>query len=219
MEKTDRQCVIFCALPVSKSLCGLIRRDAFFIAADRGYQQMERLGLVPHLLIGDFDSSPQPIDFDAEMLVLPAEKDDTDSFYAIKQALARGFTDILLLGAAGGRADHTFANMQALLYIAQNGGRGQVAWEGGVCYCVAPSRPLVLWQTASWVSVFAAGGAAKGVTLRGLKYPLDRAVLTPDVPLGTSNEFAAPQAEIRCEEGYLYVLVEQRREAEEGTGL
>lgn len=156
-------------------------------------------------MVGDFDSGQKP-DFGGELIELPAEKDDTDSMFAVRQALARGFRNILLLGAAGGRADHSYANFQVLLHIARAGGKGRIESEAGSFYCFGPGR-LVLEAQESWVSVFAAGGPARGVYLEGLRYPLADATLTPDYPLGASNEFAAQRATIRCGEGFLLVMV------------
>ena len=55
------------------------------------------------------------------------------------------------------------------------------------------------------VSLFPQDGAAEGVTLTGLQYPLTDARLTPDVGLAVSNHFLAEQAVITVRKGALLV--------------
>ena len=62
------------------------------------------------------------------------------------------------------------------------------------------------------VSVFSARDKAEGVTLKGLKYPLDNATLTNDYPLGVSNEFTGVPAVISVCEGTLIVIWDRRSE-------
>ena len=44
------------------------------------------------------------------------EKDDSDMMLAVKEGIARGYEDFVLLGATGGRFDHTLANLQTVAY-------------------------------------------------------------------------------------------------------
>ncbi len=147
-----------------------------------------------------------------EVIRLPAEKNDTDLMFAAREALRRGFDDVTVLGALGGRFDHSFAALTVLLHLAQNGCACRAVGPGCEVACLAPGSHRFTRQ-AGYLSVFAAGGTARGVTLGGVKYPLDKAALTPDFPLGTSNEFAADEAFVSLTEGYLYVM----RVVEDGT--
>lgn len=198
--------VIFASRPVSAGMRQYVPPRAFVVGADAGWQNAQSLGLVVDLALGDFDSSPQP-DHVKEVIVLPAEKDDTDTHFAAKELLRRGYESFTLLGALGGRPDHEMANYQTLLHLARQGAEVLAADEGFEVRCLGPGTLRLARGDWRWLSVFAAGGKAAGVTLRGVKYPLADAVLTPDVPLGVSNEFAAQQAEISCNEGCLYVMV------------
>lgn len=182
-----------------------IKPDAFLITANGGHRQAQKLGYRPHLAVGDFDSAPKP-DTATAIIQLAKEKDDTDAHFSAKEALRRGFEDILFLGAAGGRLDHTFGVLQTLLYLSRRGATPWLAGENGFIYCVTEGA-LTLEKSASWVSVLAAGGTARGVTLEGLKYPLNNATLTTDFPIGVSNEFTDEKATVRCTEGSVYVMV------------
>lgn len=93
-----------------------LRPDDFYIFCDCGLRHMQALGVLPHLIVGDFDSHEDP-HLPVETIVLPCEKDDTDTVYAMKQALARGFDDFLFLGVCGGRLDHTLGNLSMLIHL------------------------------------------------------------------------------------------------------
>jgi thiamine pyrophosphokinase len=54
------------------------------------------------------------------------------------------------------------------------------------------------------------GEPARGVTLRGLYYPLEDGELTCGFPLGVSNHFTGENAEIRVRKGSLLVLWDRK---------
>ena len=204
MEK--KTAVIFASRPVTARMRQYVPPGALIVAADAGWLQARRLGFAVDLAMGDFDSSPQPTEA-KEVVVLPAEKDDTDTHFAAKELLRRGYNHVILLGALGGRLDHEMANYQTMLHLAQNGAAVEAVGEDCHLWCHGGGTLRVPRDDWRWLSVFAAGGAAAGVSLRGLKYPLTDAVLSPDIPLGTSNEFTAETASITCKTGCLYVMV------------
>ena len=106
-------CYIVCAADMSAGRFSP-REGDLVIAADAGCRHLQRLGVSPHLIVGDFDSLGHVPSF-PNVEVCPVEKDDTDSMIAIKKALELGFGQIFLFGALGGRRlDHTLANIQAL---------------------------------------------------------------------------------------------------------
>ena len=109
------------------------------IAADAGFGYAQRLGILPDLIVGDFDSAkdapPEVLrgireiaENDPDRIVqLEVMKDDTDTLRAVKIGLSRGYKKFYLYGAMGGsRFDHSLANIQTLLYIKHNGGRGYI---------------------------------------------------------------------------------------------
>ena len=51
--------------------------DDYVVFCDSGLRHMEQLRARPSLIVGDFDSHENP-HLDAETIVLPCEKDDTD---------------------------------------------------------------------------------------------------------------------------------------------
>ena len=106
------RCVILSACPVSPELKRLLRPDDFIIACDAGYRNCAPLGCKPNIILGDFDTAPCPVQQNDDIIVLPHVKDDTDTEYAAKLASEKGFTEVLLLGALGGRRiEHTLSNL------------------------------------------------------------------------------------------------------------
>lgn len=176
------------------------------IAADAGYELCLREGIVPDLLLGDFDSMVPPVDF-AHVRRLPVEKDDTDTLAALRVGLARGCTDFLIYGGTGGkRLDHTLANLQSLLFLRRRGARGWL-YGDDFLWTVIENESIAVERTAEWglLSVFCLGDRAEGVEETGVQYPLQNAVLTPDFPIGVSNHILEPAARISVRRGALAV--------------
>lgn len=174
------------------------------IAADYGLKRLEQMGVRPDIAVGDFDSLGY-VPKAPEVLRHPVMKDDTDIMLAVKTGFERGFNEFVIYGGVGGRADHTLANLQILSYISRRGGRGYLCFEGYTATAVTDGT-LRLCGGSGTVSVFSAGEAATGVTLKGLLYSLENARLDFYYPLGVSNEFAAKEAEITVKQGTLLVI-------------
>ena len=165
------------------------RADDFIIAADGGWLACRKAGITPDLLLGDFDSLSTQPDF-LNILRVPVEKDDTDMMLAIKRGLERGETLFHLYGGMGGqRTDHTVANLQALLYLADHGAEGWLHGRGERWTAIRDGSIVFPARPEGILSVFCVGPDAEGVTIRGAQYPLEGATLTASVPLGVSNHF------------------------------
>ena len=176
------------------------------IAADGGYTYLRELSINIDLLVADFDSLTQKAPQDIPTMQFKPEKDDTDTGIAIAEGIRRGFTRFDIYGGTGGRADHTFANYQALIHLARNGMQGFLYGNGwaatAVCNSSLDLRPL----QSGTVSVFSADSQCHGVSIEGLKYTLDRVTLTNDYPLGVSNELLGNPARISVENGTLLIF-------------
>jgi len=135
----------------------------------------------------------------------PPEKDDTDMLLAIKHGLAHGCETFIIDGGLGGRLDHTLANIQLLKYIAQNEARGYLLGHDVCITAVANGSVEFTAGASGYISVFSAGDKAEGVTITGLKYPLENATLTGDYPLGVSNEFTGAPATVAVQSGTIIV--------------
>ncbi len=161
--------------------------------------------LTPHLIVGDFDSLGR-VPEGNNIIRHPVEKDDTDTMLAIKTGLERGYRDFLLYGCLGGRLDHAYANLQALVFLARRGASGWLLGESLAVTAIRNGRLDFGADHEGVISVFCPDGEARGVTLTGLHYPLQDAVLTSAFPLGVSNRFTGEAASVSVEDGTLLVM-------------
>ena len=197
------RCVIFGAAEFDSLLLPL-EQDDLTVAADGGIAHLEKLGIVPDVILGDFDSLgyvPQGAQ------VFPVDKDDTDVMLAIRHGLDAGFREFLIYGGMEGkRPDHTVANLQALAFLRAEGARGYLIGRTQVATVIERETAAFGAGSRGILSVFCLGKDASGVTLRGLQYPLEDGVLTSDFPLGVSNHFVGKEAEITVKNGKLLLM-------------
>ena len=163
-----------------------LRADDFVVFCDSGLKHLERLQVKPDLIVGDFDSHENP-HLDAETIVLPCEKDDTDTVYAVREAVRRGFSDFLLVGVVGARLDHTLGNVSILLYLDSLGKKGTIIDDYSEMEIVS-DRPVSVSGRYAFFSLLNITGRAKGVTITGAKYPLSGAEISCEYQYGISNE-------------------------------
>ena len=163
-----------------------LRGDDWFVYCDGGLKHVQELGWEPNLIVGDFDSHEQPAT-DTETIVLPCEKDDTDTVYAVKEAVRRGFRDFLLIGVTGERFDHTFGNISLLLYLDSLGIPACILDDYSEMSIISRGTAEVK-EDCSWFSLLNISGTAKGITIRGAKYPLTDGEITSEYQYGISNE-------------------------------
>ena len=197
----------FCEIP------DVLRKPERVIACDRGWQHAERLGLVPDLVLGDFDSAPPP-ETAGPVERVPTRKDDTDTMLAARHAAGWGYRDVAICCAFGGRLDHTLANLQTAAWLVERGARVRLLGTdtdalvfGGGCERV-PRRDG--WS----LSLFALSERCEGVCVRGAKYECEGVELSAAFPLGVSNVWAAEEAEISLRSGTLLVLSSKLKKGE-----
>jgi thiamine pyrophosphokinase len=187
-----------------------LRKDDFVICADSGVRNARKVGVTPDVLIGDFDSSDlKELEESGkiETIVLPREKDRTDTHEAARLALARGFREILFLGALGGaRFDHALANVELLAFCLENGAKASILDETNELFLF--EREIEIKRKPNYkLSLFAVGGEAEGIDGEGLCYPLKNASLRFGNPYAVSNEFIAETARITVRKGRLLAVL------------
>ena len=179
--------------------------DDYIIFCDSGLKHMENLRVQPSLIIGDFDSHENP-QLDIETIVLPCEKDDTDTVYAVKEAIKRRYDNFLLIGVVGARLDHTLGNVSILLYLDSLGKKGCIIDDYSEIEIVS-NGPAYIEDSYSFFSLLNISGTAKGITIENAKYPLDNAEITCEYQYGISNEvLKGHKAAIRITEGKLLLI-------------
>ncbi len=202
--KTER-CVIISGGEFSP-VSGITGND-FVIACDRGYTYCEKLGIRPDLIISDFDSYSGPVDPTIPLNAFSSVKDDTDTMLAIRYAVEHMFSDVLLCCALGGRLDHLIANLQSLVFAQKHGLQAVLKSEDTEIFTLRCNK-LCIPRREGWsLSIFAADGPCRGVSISGAKYLLSDAELLPSFPVGVSNQWAESMVEISVKEGILLVVL------------
>ncbi|MBR4725590.1 MAG: thiamine diphosphokinase [Lachnospiraceae bacterium] len=201
------RCVIFGGAEISdyNKIKSYLRDDDFLVFCDSGLKHMEALGLTADLIIGDFDSHENPM-LPVETIVLPCEKDDTDTVFAVKEALKRGFEDFLLLGTIGGRIDHTLGNLSILLMLDTAGKHGIMVDDHSEMEIIS-DKPAYVEDRYSYFSLLNISGTAEGIVIENAKYLLDGGGITCDYQYGVSNEvIKGKTAKITVAEGRLLLV-------------
>ncbi|MCD8021752.1 MAG: thiamine diphosphokinase [Lachnospiraceae bacterium] len=97
--------------PVNSSVCRLSPEPGdLVIAADGGYRYLQKLGVEPDILMGDFDSL-EIVPEHRHLIRHSPIKDDTDMALAVAWAEKAGYETFFLYGGLGGRLDHSLANL------------------------------------------------------------------------------------------------------------
>lgn len=179
-----------------------------YIFCDSGMKHCEALGVQPDLIVGDFDSyeiEEGALPEGAPVIRLPAEKDDTDTAYAVKHALGAGYGVIVLIGVWGGVADHGLANLGLLKRIYDAGARG-VILDDHSQLLVAGKERTVVEDAFRYFSLLAVYGEAEQVSIVNAKYPLKEACVTAEDPYAVRNEPLSGGAVISVGKGALLLV-------------
>lgn len=207
-----KRCVIVGGAPINnyEEISDSLREDDYFIFCDCGLSHREKLGIEPNLIIGDFDSYIKP-ETDIETIVLPCEKDDTDTVFAVKEALKRGFEEFLIIGAAGGRFDHTLGNISILTMLRRLNKKATLIDDFSEMEIISKEE-VSISDSYPYFSLIAINGKAEGITIKNAKYPLESAAIEPDYQYGISNEvIKGKDARVFVESGEL-LLIKVRHE-------
>jgi len=182
-----------------------VRDGDMVIACDAGLYHLEKAGVMPDIILGDFDSVKEEPCGD-NVIRHPVRKDNSDSFLALEEGYSRGYRNFIFHGCTGGeRFDHTLANIQTLSRAVS---LGCAAWLFAPNYTATVMGAGELVFDSEYkgdISVFAVGGAAR-ISERGLNYEAENLTLLPDNPVGVSNAFIGKEAVVRADCGRILVI-------------
>ncbi len=202
-------CYIFAAGEQTPCDIQLSSKD-LVIAADGGFDYLEKLGLRADIVLGDFDSVTRT-DLPADSIRYAKEKDDTDLFLAARTGLEKGYREFAIYGGFGGRLDHALGNIQVLTFLSRQGATAtmygdrfnlRVITDGTLSF----GKDLPENRPGNLCSVLSLSDISVGVTIQGFKYELSDMTLTNAYPLGISNEFTGKKAFINVKKGTIAVL-------------
>ncbi|MBQ7506939.1 MAG: thiamine diphosphokinase [Lachnospiraceae bacterium] len=205
--QNNRRCVIVGGADIAnyEYLRQELRINDFLIYCDSGLKHLERLKADPDLIVGDFDSHENP-HLPVETIVLPREKDDTDTVFAAREGIRRGYAEFLLIGVVGERLDHTLGNVSILLLLDKQGKHGRIIDNYSEMELVGEA-PVQIDGQYPFFSLLNISGEARKITVTGAKYPLSDAEITPEYAYGVSNEVLPGEtAEVVVRNGRLLLI-------------
>ncbi len=181
--------------------------NAFVLCADRGYTHAKAAQITPSVIIGDFDSCSDTLPDGIETITLEREKLYTDTVHCIDNALQKGYDEITVLAATGGRLDHTVANLHALEYAADRGGRVTLLSRREEITLLTQGSHSFENRDGLTFSLFPIGCEAAVLSISGAHYPLDRYVYESRNPVGVSNIFEGESCMIDVHSGSLLMII------------
>ena len=207
----DMKAVVFANADINDyGFCERYIKDAVIICCDGGMRHTMKLGITPDYIVGDFDSvSDEVLEYyrkqDIELKQVPCKKDETDMELGIRHAVEIGADDITIIGGIGSRMDHTLANVFMLIRIDKLGLKGRLVNENNIITLCTGHCELE-GEKGDLVSFIPITPEVKGVTTSGLEYPLDKATLYMDSPLGVSNVMTGKNASYSFDEGMALII-------------
>ncbi|MDD5018471.1 MAG: thiamine diphosphokinase [Eubacteriales bacterium] len=195
--------------PGQRLLKSHIRNADIVIGVDGAADVFYKYGIVPHVLIGDFDTADAMCvnhleENGAKVIRLKQEKNETDTEAAVGYALESGADDIVILGATGRRMDHTLSNIMMLVRADKAGVRCRIIdrynelMVSDRAFCLAGA----IGQT---ISILPLTGELC-VSATNLKYPLDNLELTFGSSRGISNIMLKSESVISITGGYALIV-------------
>ena len=170
-------------------------------------------------LVGDFDTIASDIlekyihqeDICVHQYV--PEKDYTDLELALKKAMDLNAKNAIIIGGIGGRLDHTIANIQLLANYTEYFNELIMMDGRNKCFVLNSTQKTGIDISAdsdSYISLFSLSEQCSGVSISGVKYPLNDHTLTNTFPLGVSNEFKEKNAALCIKGGTLLVVISKK---------
>ena len=183
------------------------------IAVDGGANHCHNLGIIPHILLGDFDSIGTEIltEYQQKDVIIsryPTDKDKTDLELALDLAITKQATQITVFAALGGRWDMSLANL--LLLSAPNYTAAEITIVDSattIRVIRGGSKTSIEAPIGTTVSLVPLGGDAEGVTVSGFKYPLTNATLYHTSTRGLSNEVTAQPGRVSVKKGIVLAVI------------
>lgn len=182
-------------------------------AADAGMDFLYRHHLTPDIIVGDFDSVDREswsffrTQEQIEFCTLNRAKDETDTEFAVRDAIERGADELDILGGLGTRMDHVMANIFLLGIGLQNDVEMAILDANNRIHMISgPYTISKRQQFGNYVSLIPVTDQVKGVTLEGFQYPLNDYTMDRFSSMGVSNEIVEDKASISFTDGILLVI-------------
>ncbi len=188
----------------------IITGTELIICVDGAAEHLKLHGIVPHVLLGDLDSVSEETraalaKMDVAIEKYPAEKDQTDTELAMEYCARNGVRKVFLFGATGSRLDHSLANV-FLFVKAKNLGLDVTLFTNTSRVQLVNQKLTIRGKPGDLFSLLPLSENVTGITLEGLKYPLQDATIELGSSLGISNELTGDTATVTVKSGNLLAV-------------
>ena len=183
------------------------------IAADGGLRHCLKLEIMPHVIIGDFDSANDDAlsvmeRNGAKLIQYPTDKNETDLELAINYAIEKGANNITLYGLLGGRWDMSIANILLLASPAYQAVNFRVTDDNLDLFILHGGRSLTIYgNPGDTVSVIPLSPEPTGITYAGLAWSMENASLPFGSPRGVSNCLIKEKATLKLNSGVILICL------------
>jgi thiamine pyrophosphokinase len=163
---------------------------------DSGIHICRQTGLTPERIIGDGDSAcPEAWAWGKSLgvpvEVYPEDKDYTDLQLALRRAKEiHGTATVIVSGVWGGRFDHAFSNIQSLAGWETLGIKGIATDESETMFFLSDQDRVRIRSEVmpDIISLISLSNSCLGVTIDGVRWPLEKANLQRSLPYAISNQ-------------------------------
>ena len=206
MEKRRKALVICNGEVLSrKAIAPLLKERPFIVCADGGADKARKLGIRPDIIIGDLDSiSPATRKFFSTVTTIHIENQySTDLEKALDYLLKRGYQSAVVVGAMGGRPDHSLSNFSILKKYRN---RIRLVFSDSSCDIQLIERRIAFASKIGSVISLLPLSCCEGITTTGLEFPLRDGSLELGVREGTSNTVVSSPVKISVKKGSLLLF-------------
>lgn len=187
-----------------------IDEEDIVVCCDGGMKHTKNLGIIPHFIIGDFDSASFDLieyykNIDVKFKEFPTKKDETDMELAVNHVINElNPKEVVIFGGIGSRIDHTLANLHILERFMKKGINAKLINEKN-CVQVTDKSLIIEGKKGNLLSIIPMG-LDTVISLKGFEYPLESAYIAHESPIGISNIVTSEKAEIIVEKGMIYII-------------
>ncbi|WAM32369.1 thiamine diphosphokinase [Caldicellulosiruptor naganoensis] len=188
-----------------------LNKADFVICCDGGANVAYKYGFLPNLIIGDFDSVDKNVleyfrSKNVEILEYPREKDKTDTQIAVEYLAGKDFDEVIMLSCTGKRIDHVLANITLLYYLLERNIKSFIADRNNII-TMTKDKIKIEGKKGSILSLLPYTKTVRGISTKGLYYPLKDGSMEFGNPYGISNVIIEDEAIVEVKEGVLLVIL------------
>ncbi|WP_408956345.1 thiamine diphosphokinase [Natroniella sp. ANB-PHB2] len=188
-----------------------IQKEDEIFCADGGAEHAYDLGLMPKLILGDFDSvSKEVLNYykhkEVKLKSYPSEKDKTDSQILLEFLIEHNFEKVIIFAGLGGNLDHILGNLYLLEKFSEFDIDLSFVSPSETIEIITKQKTIKNRQNKR-VSLLPLTSKVTGIDLTGFKYELTDGKMVKGDTLGLGNLITKKEAVIKLKSGKLFMII------------